>query len=127
MTGQRGGSNSYRSRAWKVELAKLAATIGLVITVCHMPPGTSKWNKIEHRLFSFITMNWRGKALTTYRVIIELIAATTTRTGLRVHADLDTGYYPLKQRVSNAELAAVPLTRHAWHPDWNYSIAPNPP
>jgi hypothetical protein len=127
ITADAGGSNSYRSRAWKTELANLAATIGLVITVCHMPPGTSKWNKIEHRLFSFISMNWRGKPLTTYRVIVELISATTTRTGLRVQADLDTGYYPLKQKVSDAELAAVPLTGHDWHPDWNYSIAPNPP
>jgi Rhodopirellula transposase DDE domain len=127
ITADAGGSNSYRSRAWKVELAKLAATIGLVITVCHMPPGTSKWNKIEHRLFSFISINWRGKPLTTYRVIVELIAATATRTGLRVQADLDTGYYPLKQKVSDAELAAVPLTGHHWHPDWNYNILPAPP
>jgi len=127
ITADAGGSNSYRSRAWKTELAKLAATIGVVITVCHMPPGTSKWNKVEHRLFSFISMNWRGKPLTTYRVVIELIAATTTRTGLKVQADLDTGYYPLKQKVSDAELAAVPLTGHDWHPDWNYSIAPHPP
>jgi Rhodopirellula transposase DDE domain len=127
ITADAGGSNSYRSRAWKVELAELAATIGLVITVCHMPPGTSKWNKIEHRLFSFISINWRGKPLTTYRVIVELIAATATRTGLRVQADLDTGYYPLKQKVSDAELAAVPLTGHHWHPDWNYNILPAPP
>jgi hypothetical protein len=122
-----GGSNSYRSRAFKAELAKLAATIGLIITVCHMPPGTSKWNKIEHRLFSFISTNWRGKPLTTYRVIVELIAATTTRSGLRVHADVDTGYYPLGQKITDAELAAVPLQPHHWHPDWNYSIHPRPP
>jgi Rhodopirellula transposase DDE domain len=122
-----GGSNSYRSRAFKAELAKLAATIGLIITVCHMPPGTSKWNKIEHRLFSFISTNWRGKPLTTYRVIVELIAATTTRSGLRVHADVDTGYYPLGQKITDAELAAVPLQPHHWHPDWNYSIHPQPP
>ena len=96
ITADAGGSNSYRSRVFKAELARLAATIGLVITVCHMPPGTSKWNKIEHRLFSFISMNWRGKPLTTYRVVVELIAATTTRTGLRVQADLDTGYYPTR-------------------------------
>jgi hypothetical protein len=127
ITADAGGSNSYRSRAWKAELAKLAATIGLIITVCHMPPGTSKWNKVEHRLFSFISMNWRGKPLTTYRVVVELIAATTTRTGLRVQADLDTGCYPLKQKVTDAELAAVPLTGHDWHPEWNYSIAPSPP
>jgi Rhodopirellula transposase DDE domain len=127
ITADAGGSNSYRSRAWKAELAKLAATIGLVITVCHMPPGTSKWNKVEHRLFSFISINWRGKPLTTYRTIVELIAATTTRTGLRVRADLDTGYYPLGQKVSDAELAAAPITGHDWHPDWNYSIRPPPP
>jgi hypothetical protein len=108
-----GGSNSYRSRAFKAELAKLAATIGLII--------------IEHRLFSFISTNWRGKPLTTYRVIVELIAATTTRSGLRVHADVDTGYYPLGQKITDAELAAVPLQPHHWHPDWNYSIHPRPP
>jgi hypothetical protein len=127
ITADAGGSNSYRSRAFKVELARLAATIGLIITVCHMPPGTSKWNKIEHRLFSFISINWRGKPLTTYRVIVELIAATTTRTGLRVQADLDTGSYPLGQKVTEAELAAIPLRRHEWHGDWNYSIEPKPP
>ena len=127
ITADAGGSNSYRSRAFKVELAKLAASIGLAITVCHMPPGTSKWNKIEHRLFSFISMNWRGKPLTTYRVIIELIAATTTKTGLRVQADLDTGHYPLGQTVTDAELEAIPLQRHARHPTWNYTILPAPP
>jgi hypothetical protein len=127
ITADAGGSNSYRSRAWKVELAKLAATIGLIITVCHMPPGTSKWNKIEHRLFSFITMNWRGKPLLTYRTVVELIAATTTKTGLKVGADLDTGYYPTGVKISDAQLAAVPLQRHDWHGDWNYSIMPVPP
>ncbi len=125
ITADAGGSNSYRSRAFKVELAKLAASIGLVITVCHMPPATSKWNKIEHRLFSFISINWRGKPLTTYRTIVELIAATTTSAGLRVEADLDTGHYPLGQKVTDAELAATPLRRHDWHGDWNYTI--NPP
>ncbi len=127
ITADAGGSNSYRSRAWKTELAKLAATIGLVITVCHMPPGTSKWNKIEHRLFSFISLNWRGKPLTTYRVIVNLIGATTTRTGLRVMADLDQGSYPTGVKVTDAELAAVPLKPHEWHPEWNYSILPAPP
>jgi hypothetical protein len=124
ITADAGGSNSYRSRAFKVQLAQLAAAIGLVITVCHMPPGTSKWNKIEHRLFSFISMNWRGKPLTTYRTVIELIAATTTKTGLRVEADLDTGYYPIGIKTTDAELEAVPLQRHEWHPDWNYTILP---
>ena len=124
ITADAGGSNGYRSRAFKTELAKLAATIGVVITVCHMPPGTSKWNKIEHRLFSFITINWRGKPLTTYRTVVELIAATTTRTGLRVEADLDQGSYPTGAKVTNAQLAAVPLQPHDWHPDWNYTILP---
>jgi len=127
ITADAGGSNSYRSRMWKAELAKLAATIGLVITVCHMPPGTSKWNKIEHRLFSFISMNWRGKPLTTYRTVVELIAATTTQTGLRVEADLDHGCYPLGQKITNKQLAAVPLSGHEWHPEWNYTITPAPP
>jgi hypothetical protein len=124
ITADAGGSNSYRSRVFKVELAKLAATIGLVITVCHMPPGTSKWNKIEHRLFSFISINWRGKPLTTYRTVVELIAATTTKTGLRVEADLDTGFYPIGVKISDRELGAIPLQPHDWHPDWNYSILP---
>ena len=127
ITADAGGSNSYRSRMWKAELAKLATTIGLVITVCHMPPGTSKWNKIEHRLFSFISMNWRGKPLTSYRTIVELIAATTTQTGLTVQADLDHGCYPLGQKISDKALAAVPSTGHAWHPNWNYTITPAPP
>ncbi len=124
ITADAGGSNSYRSRVFKVELAKLAATIGMVITVCHMPPGTSKWNKIEHRMFSFISMNWRGKPLTTYRTVVELIAATTTRTGLNIQADLDTGYYPTGVKITDTELQAVPIRRHDWHPDWNYSILP---
>ena len=113
ITADAGGSNAYRSRAFKVELARLAATIGLAITVCHMPPGTSKWNKVEHRLFSFISMNWRGKPLTTYRIIIELIAATTTTTGRSsVQADLDTGYYPTGQKITDKQLAALPIRRH---------------
>ena len=127
ITADAGGSNGYRSRVWKTELANLAATIGLIITVCHMPPGTSKWNKIEHRLFSFITMNWRGKPLTTYRTVVELIAGTTTRTGLTVQADFDEGYYPIGVKVTDAELAAVPLKRHDFHPEWNYTILPAPP
>lgn len=127
ITADAGGSNSYRSRAWKTELAKLATTIGLVITVCHMPPGTSKWNKIEHRLFSFITMNWRAKPLTTYRTVVELIAATTTKTGLTVQADFDEGWYPTGVKVTDAELAAVPLKPHDFHPEWNYVILPAPP
>ncbi len=127
ITADAGGSNGYRSRMFKAELAALAATIGLIITVCHMPPGTSKWNKIEHRLFSFISMNWRGKPLTTYRTVVELIAATTTQTGLRVEADLDHGCYPLGRKITNKELAALPVNGHEWHPEWNYTITPTPP
>ena len=121
-----GGSNGYRVRAWKTELARLAAETGLQITVCHLPPGTSKWNRIEHRLFSAISMNWRGRPLTSHEVIVDLIAGTTTRTGLRVHAERDTGYYPTKVKVTDAELAAVPLTGHRFHPEWNYTIGPGP-
>ncbi|MBK1649866.1 ISAzo13-like element transposase-related protein, partial [Rhabdochromatium marinum] len=97
---------------------------GLPITVCHFPPGTSKWNKIEHRLFSFITQNWRGKPLVSHEVIVNLIAATTTDTGLRVHAELDSTTYPLGQKVTAAELAAVNIKRHDFHGDWNYTISP---
>jgi hypothetical protein len=121
-----GGSNGYRLRAWKVELAKLAADTGLEITVCHFPPGTSKWNKIEHRMFSFITMNWRGRPLTSYRVVVQLIANTTTTKGLKIEAELDEGYYPTGVKVTNKELAAVPLTRHEFHGDWNYTVHSSP-
>ena len=119
-----GGSNGYRVRLWKVELQKLADELNLPITVCHLPPGTSKWNKIEHRLFSFITINWRGKPLRSYRTIVQLIAATTTDAGLKVRAELDETKYPKGVKVSNAQLAAVNLSRHAFHGDWNYTISP---
>lgn len=122
ITADAGGSNGYRTRAWKLELAQLAAETGLTITVCHLPPSTSKWNKIEHRLFSHITMNWRGRPLTSHEVIVQSIAATTTRTGLRVSAALDTNTYPTGVRVHDAEMAALPLTRHAFHGDWNYAL-----
>ena len=124
ITADAGGSNGYRTRAWKLELARLAAEIGLTITVCHLPPGTSKWNKIEHRLFSHITMNWRGRPLTSHEVILQTIAATTTRTGLRVSAALDTNTYPTGVRIGDAEMAALPLTRHAFHGEWNYALHP---
>lgn len=124
VTADAGGSNGYRTRAWKLELARLAAETGLTITVCHLPPGTSKWNKIEHRLFSHITMNWRGRPLTSHEVIVNSIAATTTRTGLRVKAALDTNSYPIGVKISDAEMAALPLTRHAFHGDWNYALHP---
>ena len=101
ITADSGGSNSSRTRAWKTELAALSAETGLAITVCHFPPGTSKWNAIEHRLFSHISMNWRGRPLTSHDVIINTIAATTTRTGLRVHAELDTDTYPTGVKISD--------------------------
>ena len=122
VTADAGGSNGYRSRLWKVELGKLAAETGLAITVCHFPPGTSKWNRIEHRLFSQISMNWRGRPLMSHEVVVDLIGATTTRTGLRVRAELDRGSYPTGVKVTDAELAAVPLGRHDWHGEWNYTI-----
>ena len=126
ITADAGGSNGYRIRAWKVELAKLAAETGLEITVIHYPPGTSKWNKIEHRMFSFISMNWRGRPLTSYRTIVELISATTTETGLTIRAELDTDFYPKGVVVTDKELKALPLTRHEWHGDWNYTLHPTP-
>jgi transposase len=125
ITADAGGSNGYRTRAWKTELAGLAGQTGLQITVCHLPPGTSKWNKIEHRLFSQITMNWRGRPLESHEVIVNSIAATTTRTGLKVHAELDDGSYPTGVEIDEAQLAAVPLLRHRFHGDWNYTIHPH--
>ena len=125
ITADAGGSNGYRVRAWKRELARLAEETGLEITVCHYPPGTSKWNKIEHRMFSFISMNWRGRPLESYRTIVELIAATTTSKGLRIRAERDEGYYETGTKVSDAELAALPLTRHEFHGDWNYTLSPS--
>jgi hypothetical protein len=122
VTADGGGSNGYRLRAWKVELGRLATETGLDITVCHFPPGTSKWNKVEHRLFSFISINWRGRPLTDYQVIVETIAATTTKTGLTVEAVLDQGTYPTGVKVSNAQVKAVPLTRQQFHGEWNYTV-----
>jgi Rhodopirellula transposase DDE domain len=119
-----GGSNGYRVRAWKTELARFAAETGLQVTVCHFPPGTSKWNKIEHRLFSHISTNWRGRPLVSHQVIVELIAATQTHTGLKVRAALDRGSYPLGVKVADRDLAAVPLRRHGWHGEWNYTVLP---
>jgi hypothetical protein len=126
ITADCGGSNGNRTRLWKVELQKLADQIRLPITVCHFPPGTSKWNRIEHRLFSHISMNWRGKPLISHQVIISLIAATTTRSGLKVHARLDRTDYPKGIKVSDQELAAVDLIGDAFHPEWNYTIRPRP-
>jgi len=124
ITADAGGSNGHRTRAWKTELAALAAETGLHVTVCHLPPGTSKWNKIEHRLFSHITMNWRGRPLSSHEVIVASIAATTTRTGLTVRAELDTGTYPTGVEVSEEQVAALPMTRHRFHGDWNYTLHP---
>ncbi|WP_329323561.1 MULTISPECIES: ISAzo13 family transposase [unclassified Streptomyces] len=126
ITADAGGSNGYRTRAWKTELSALAAETGLDITVCHMPPGTSKWNKIEHRLFSHISMNWRGRPLTSHDVIVNSIAATTTRTGLRVHAELDPGTYDTGIKVTDSDIDALPLHRHRFHGDWNYTLHPQP-
>jgi len=122
-----GGSNSYRTRLWKTELQGLADQTGLQIEVCHFPPGTSKWNKIEHRLFSQIGQNWRGRPLTSYQVVVDLIASTTTTTGLKVYARLDETTYPKKLKITDDELAAVNITRNDWHPEWNYVIAPRQP
>ena len=127
ITAGAGGANGYRTRAWKAGLAAFAAQTGLEITVCHFPPGTSKWNKIEHRLFPAITMNWRGRPLTSHEIVVNTIMATTTRTGLTVRAELDTSAYPTGIKISQAEMDALPLTRHCWHGDWNYTLRPQAP
>jgi transposase len=126
ITADAGGSNGYRLRLWKLELQKLADETGLEIAVCHFPPGTSKWNKIEHRLFSAITQNWRGKPLVSHEVVVNLIGATTTKTGLRVKSKLDTNQYPAGRCVSDAELSAIHLRRDVFHGDWNYALLPRP-
>ncbi len=126
ITADGGGSNGYRLRAWKTQLAALAAETGLHITVCHYPPGTSKWNRIEHRMFSFITINWRGRPLETLRTVIELISATTTTTGLTIQAAHDPTTYEKGVKITDAELAAVPLHPHDWHGEWNYTINAQP-
>lgn len=122
ITADGGGSNGHRPWLWKHELARLAATTGLDIIVCHYPPGTSKWNKIEHRLFSRITLNWRGRPLTTYQTIVNLISRTTTRTGLTVHCELDPQAYPTKIKLTDEQKKAIPIERHAFHGEWNYTI-----
>ena len=125
ITADGGGSNGYRLRLWKVELQKLADDLQIIIMVCHLPPGTSKWNKIEHRLFSFISQNWRGKPLVTHQVIVDLISATTTSKGLQVHSQLDQTCYQTNRRISDQQLANVNLVPDPWHGEWNYSILPN--
>jgi transposase len=122
-----GGSNGYRVRLWKVELQRFADATGRDITVCHLPPGTSKWNKIEHRLFAYISMNWRGRPLISHEVIVELIGATITQTGLRVQADRDRGEYPTKVKVTDEAMAGLRLTPHEFHGEWNYTLAPARP
>jgi Rhodopirellula transposase DDE domain len=124
ITADGGGSNGHRTRLWKVSLQALADELGLTLNVCHFPPGTSKWNKIEHRLFSFITMNWRGKPLVSLQTVVNLIASTTTGTGLTVKAALDTHHYDTEIKVSDEELAGLRLQRHEFHGDWNYTISP---
>jgi len=127
ITADGGGSNGYRLRLWKRELAELATQSGLTITVCHFPPGTSKWNKIEHRLFSQISMNWRGQPLTSHEVIVNLIAGTTTRTGLTVRAELDDTLYPKGIKITDREMRDLEtqhLTRHDFHGEWNYAVRP---
>ena len=124
ITADAGGSNGARVRLWKRELQSLASETGLEIVVSHLPPGTSKWNKIEHRLFSFISQNWRARPLVSYRVIVQLIAATTTSTGLTVDCQLDTNTYAKGIVVSDVEMAAINITRADFHGDWNYTISP---
>ena len=124
ITADGGGSNGYRTRLWKVELQKLADETGLIISVCHFPPGTSKWNKIEHRLFAFITQNWRGKPLISHEVIVNLIAATTIRNGLCVQCKLDTNQYPIGIKVPDEEMELVNITKDKFHGEWNYTVSP---
>jgi hypothetical protein len=125
VTADGGGSNSSRCRLWKVAVQRLANVLGLRITVCHFPPGTSKWNKIEHRMFCHITENWRGKPLVSRAVIVSLIGSTTTRTGLRVKAELDDNFYATGVKVSEADLATVKMKQDTFHGEWNYTIVPN--
>jgi Rhodopirellula transposase DDE domain len=124
ITADGGGSNGCRSRLWKVALQRLATELGLIVRVCHLPPGTSKWNKIEHRLFSQIAINWRGRPLTSHEVIVQLIANTKTKTGLRVRAALDKRSYPTGRKVTNQELAEINLHPAKFHGEWNYTIRP---
>ena len=125
ITADGGGSNGSRLRLWKLELQKLADETGLMIAVTHLPPGTSKWNKIEHRLFSFISKNWRGQPLTSFKVIVSLIAATTTRKGLKVRAEIDRGTYPSGIKVADDEMSKINLHRAEFHGDWNYEVHPS--
>jgi len=127
ITADGGGSNGSRVRLWKVELQSFADETGLSVSVCHFPPGTSKWNKIEHRLFSFITQNWRGKPLVSHEVIVNLIAATTTRKGLKVQCKLDMANYPKGIRIPKKDMEKLDLVPDAFHGEWNYEIRPRQP
>ena len=124
ITADGGGSNGSRVRLWKVELQRLADETGLTIAVSHFPPGTSKWNKIEHRLFSYISKNWRGQPLTSLQVIVSLIAGTTTKKGLKVHAEVDNNTYANGVKVADKQMAALQIQRDAFHGNWNYEISP---
>ena len=124
ITADGGGSNGSRLRLWKVELQSLADELALPISVCHFPPGTSKWNKIEHRLFSFITQNWRGKPLLTHQVIVNLISATTTKTVLTVRAEIDPNIYPTGRKITDEQMAQLRITRDEFHGEWNYTLHP---
>ena len=124
MTADAGGSNGYRTRLWKLRLQELADELGLSLTVCHFPPGTSKWNKIEHRMFSHITQNWRGRPLVSHEVIVNLIAATTTHAGLRIQAELDSGSYPKGLKVRDQQMAQLRIQPAQFHGEWNYTISP---
>ena len=125
ITADSGGSNGIRVRLWKLELQNLANELGMEVSVCHLPPGTSKWNKIEHRLFSFITKNWRGKPLVSHEVIVNLIANTTTKTGLKVRCQLDQNLYPKGTKVPDAEFKALTISRNDFHGEWNYTMKPH--
>src|ERR1017187_563756 len=127
ITADGGGSNGSRVRLFKIELQKLADETGLTLQVCHYPPGTSKWNKIEHRLFCHITQTWRGKPLTSRETVVELIASTTTRAGLTVRCELDTRDYPKGIKVSDAEMMTLNIKGDTFHPEWNYTISPRAP
>lgn len=124
VTADCGGSNGYRVRLWKVALQALADEAGLTVSVCHFPPGTSKWNKIEHRMFCHISLNWRGKPLTSHEVVVNLIGNTTTREGLSIHAELDTNKYPKGKKISDHEVKNINIKRARFHGEWNYKIAP---
>ncbi len=125
ITADCGGSNGYRVRLWKTELQKLADELNMTVHVSHFPPGTSKWNKIEHRMFSFISQNWRGKPLTDYVTVVSLISRTKTGTGLKIKAELDKNIYEKGKRISDEELAALKIYKYKFHGDWNYKISPH--